>query len=187
MPPKPQKGFREIDIRLGVTVFLGAVVYLLLNMVSESVQNYLNLCILTICTAFVADVNWKTTWKSGLIRVALTTIGAVLACVPNMVFDLTNSEALLVVVFGVGAVVVVVLSKFVNVTYVQCRLAVVSYILAVYTFHGAQYAAMGKTGYGFSIMWTVSTIVGVLLSVAVAFVWDKLKGILPKKDQSAEA
>lgn len=184
MPPKPQKGFREIDIRLGVTVFIGAAMYLLLNMMSESIQNYLNLCILTICAAFIADVDWKTTWKSGLVRVVLTTIGAVLACIPNIVYDLTKSEAVLVVIFAVGAVVVVVLSKFANVAYVQCRLAVVSYILAVYTFHGAQYTAMGKTGYGFSIMWTVSTVAGVFLSVVVAFVWDTAKGIFTKNHKS---
>ena len=181
MPPKAQKGFREIDIRLGVTVFMGAVVYLLLNMLSGSIQNYLNICILTICAAFIADVDWKTTWKSGLVRVMLTTIGTVVACIPNLVYDLTNSEALLAVVFGVGAAIVVVLSKFANVMYVQCRLAVVSYILAVYTFHGAQYAAMGKTGYGFSVMWTVSTVAGVFLSVAVALVWDAVKGVFTNK------
>ena len=183
MPPKPQKGFKEIDIRLGVTVFVSVVVYYLLTMLSMSVSNYLNVCILAICTAFIADIDWKTTWKSGLIRLAITSIGAVLACVPNLVYDLTGSELLLMIVFGAGAIIVVVLAKFLNVMYVQCRLAVVSYILAVYTFHGAQYAAMGKTGYGFSLMWILSTLLGIVISFVVAFLWDAIKSIFVKKER----
>lgn len=181
MPPKPQKGFKEVDIRVGVTVFAAVIIYYLLSMTSEHTSNYLNVCILTICTAFVADIDWKTTWKSGLVRLGLTSIGAVLACIPNLVYDLTKSELLLMVIFAAGAAVVLVLAKFLNVMYVQCRLAVVSYILAVYTFHEPQYAAMGKTGYGFSLMWILSTVLGVLTSVLVAFVWDKVKGLFIKK------
>lgn len=182
MPAKPEKGFKEIDLRLGVTVLFGAIVYYLLGMVSDSISNYLNLCVLAICTGFVADIDWKTTWKGGLVRLAVTGIGAVLACIPNLVYDLTESELLLIVVFGVGAMAVVVLAKFLNVMYVQCRLAVVSYVLAVFTFHGAQYAAMGKTGYGFSLMWIISTILGVGISVVVAFVWDAVKGLFVKRE-----
>lgn len=181
MPPKPQKGFREIDIRLGVTVLLGAAVYYLLGMISEKASDYVNICILTICIAFIADIDWKTTWKSGLVRLVLTTLGAVIGCIPNLVYDLAKSELLLMLVFGAGAIVVVVLAKLCNVAYVQCRLAVVSYILAVYTFHGPQYAAMGKTGYGFALMWILSTILGVIISVAVAFLWDTVKGSAAKK------
>lgn len=181
MPPKPEKGFREIDFRVGVTVMFSIVVYYLLCMVWENTENYVNVCILAICTIFLADINWKTTWKAGLTRMMITFIGAVAGLIPVTVYNVTQSDVILVPVFGIVAVIAIVLAKFTGVMYVQCRLALVAYILTVYTFHEPYYAAMGKTCYGYCLMWIVSTILGVVISVACAFVWDAIKGIVVKK------
>ena len=142
---------------------------------------YLNVCILEICVIFIADIDWKTTWKTVLLRIVLISVGALAACIPNLVYDLTQSGILFMAVFAAGAIVVVVLTELLNVAYMQCRLAVVSYILAVYTFHEPQYAAMGKTGYRFTLMWILSTVLGVLISIAAAFVWDACKNVCVKK------
>lgn len=181
MPPKAEKGFKEIDFRVGVTAVLSVAVYQLLCMLSQNITNYVNVCILAICTIFLADMDWKTTWKAGVARMAITFIGALAALVPVMVYEATKSEALLVLVFGVGAVATIVLTKLTDVTYVQCRLALVSYILTVYTFHDASYAEMGLTCYGYCLMWIVSTALGVVLSVACIAVWDLVRGAFVKK------
>lgn len=181
MPPKPEKGFREIDFRVGVTAMLAVLVYNLLFMLSGNIANYVNVCILAICVIFLADINWKTTWKAGLTRMMITFIGALVALIPVVVYNVTQSEAVLLPVFGIGAVITVVLAKFTGVMYVQCRLALVSYILTVFTFHESYYAAMGKTCYGYCLMWIISTVLGVVISVVCAFVWDAVKGIVVKK------
>lgn len=186
MPSKPQKGFREIDFRVGVTVMLAAVVYHLLCMISKNTGNYINLCILSICTAFLADVDWRATWKAGINRMKITFIGALAALPAVFVYNMTKSEALLIAVSGAGAVLVLVLAKFTNAMYVQCRLALVAYILTIYTFHGAFYESIGKTCYGYCLMWILSTALGALISVVCAFVWDAVKNVCVKKITSAD-
>lgn len=181
MPPKPEKGFREIDFRVGVTAMLSVIVYNLLCMLSENTANYVNVCILAICVIFLADIDWRTTWKAGLIRMMITFIGALVALIPVTVYNVTQSEVILVPLFGIGAVITVVLAKLTGVMYVQCRLAIVSYILTVYTFHESYYAAMGKSCYGYCLMWILSTVLGVIISVVCAFVWDAIKNIFVKK------
>lgn len=181
MPPKPEKGFHEIDFRVGVTAMLSVIVYNLLCMLSENITNYVNVCILAICVIFLADINWKTTWKAGLTRIMITFIGALVALIPVTVYNVTQSEVILVPVFGIGAVVAIVLAKFTGGMYVQCRLAIVSYILTVFTFHESYYAAMGKSCYGYCLMWMISTVLGVVISVACAFVWDMVKSIFVKE------
>ena len=179
-PMLPEKGLRECDVRLGLSVMAGVAVFNLISAAWAGAGSYLNLCILAICCAFVSDVDWKTSWKSGLTRLMLTGTGALAALIPLFIYDLTQSEVLLTIVVGVVVAIAVVICKFYNVMYVQCRLAAVAFILSTYTFHGAQYAAMGKTGYGFVLMWILSTILGIVISVVVAAIVDLVKGIIKK-------
>ena len=43
MPPKPEKGFREIDVKAGVNACVTALVYMLLYKTGPGVDNYLNI------------------------------------------------------------------------------------------------------------------------------------------------
>ena len=186
MPPLPKKGFHEIDWRVGFNVLVGALCYFGIVALIPAASNYLNLCILTICCAFLADINWKTTWKNGVVRVCITSIGAVMAIIPVAVFDLTQSEAILLIVFALVGVCVLVVTKYLNVMYIQVRLALVAYILTVYTIHGGNYAAMGKTGYVFCITWVLSTVLGVVICVAATWLWDTVKKLAAKPENKAE-
>ncbi len=180
MPQKPKQGFTELDFRLGVTVGVAILIYLCLQSAIPAIGNYINLCIYALCCAFLADVDLKTTWRTGLIRVAVTSIGAILAFIPLFVFDLSSSELLLALTTACVLICCLVLAKLTGAIYVQCRLAAVAYILTIYTFHGPQYAAMGKTGYGFGLMWILSSLLGLVTSVLVVFLWDKIKAAVKK-------
>lgn len=187
MPPKPQKGFRENDFRIGAAIIVALAFYYVLTSFISGADNYVNLCILTICAAFLADMSTELTWKSGLTRLTVTGIGSLIALVPVTFYELVPNDIIFIPVVAAFAVVVVVVIKMTNVVYVQCRIGLVSYLLTVYTFHDAYYAQIGKTCYIFCISWIVSTVLGVVAAVATIFVWDFVKNLLSKKSSAVEA
>lgn len=185
MPPKPQKGFRELDFRVGAALVVAIALYYVMLALIPGADKYVNLCILSICAAFLADMGPGVTWKSGLTRILVTGIGSVAGLVPVIFYGLVPNDYLLIPVVGICAVLVIVIVKLTGVMYVQCRIALVSYILTVYTFHDAYYAQMGKTCYIFCISWCVSTALGIIIAVATVYVWELVKRLLVKKQKSA--
>jgi hypothetical protein len=178
---KPEKGFREIDFRVAVTVGVLVLVHILLSKIWSNLGDYVNLCIMAICGAFLGDVNLKTSWKSGVSRIVVTFIGAIIALIPVALYSVTHSEVLTLVVFTLCAVCALVIAKSTGLMYVQCRLSLVSYILTVYVFHGEFYEKLGQTGFNYCLMWVLSTLLGVAVSLLVAVIWDFVRGLIVKE------
>ena len=182
MPPKPEKGFREIDVKAGVNACVTALVYMLLYKTVPGVDNYLNICVMAIAAVFITETDRKGTWSSGLSRCIVIGIGVVFGFVIVFLDGLLHSDIAVCIFLGVGTVCMLVVEKLTGKMYVQCKLGSVSMVLTVFTFRGAFYAQMGKTCYGYGVMFFLSTVVTVVICVAVAFLWDAARSVLIKKN-----
>lgn len=183
MPHNAEKGFRELDFRVGVAVGLAVALYLALTSLIDGAGNYVNVCVLAICTGFLTDMGPGATWKNGLTRLTVTGIGAIVALIPVTFYNLVKSDILLIPVVMICAVIAIVLIKATNVMFVQCRIGLVAYVLTVYTFHDSYYASIGKTCYQYCICWIVSTVLGIAVSVVTVTVWEAVKKLIVKSPE----
>ena len=178
--PKAQKGFRELDFRVGVSVGVAVLLYWIADLFFENLSTYVSIATVAISAAFLADMGANLTWKSGLVRCTVTLIGCIGAFIPVAFYDYVQNDFLLVPVIIICAVLVIVVVKATNVMYVQCRIAMASYILTIFTYHDAYYATIGKTCYMFGIARIISTVIGALVAVATIYVWDLVKKLITK-------
>lgn len=182
MPPKPEKGLKEIDVRAGVNAGITAMVYMLLNMALPGIDTWLNICVMTIAAVFITEMTWKKTWASGLSRCLIIGIGVVFGLIVVFLDNLCgNNDIVVCVLLGVAAVGMLVVEKCTGKMYVQCKLGAVSMALTVFTFRGAFYANMGKTCYQYGIMFFLSTVATAVICLVVMLVWDTVKNMLLKE------
>lgn len=187
MPQKAAKGFHEVDFRVGVSLGVAVLLYYIADLFVTNLENYISLCALAISAAFLADMGPGITWKSGLTRITVTLIGCIAAFIPVAFYNLVPNDFLLVPVVVICAVLAIVIVKMTNVLYVQCRITMVSYVLTIFTYHGAYYAQIGKSCYMFGISRIVSTILGALVAVATIYVWEAVKKLFVKKVPAGKA
>ena len=175
MPPKPEKGLRELDIKVGINTAVAAILYFIITRLIAGADTYINICVLLIAVAFVTEKDWKATWNAGLIRCLIIAIGV--ACGMVVVFLdnlLGGNNYIAAVLCGIFAALTLVAEKYTGKMYVQCRLGLVAYILTIFTFRGAFYAQMGKTCYQYGIMFFVSTVAAALIAAGSSWVVDKI-------------
>lgn len=175
MPPKPEKGLREIDIRAGVNAAVTALIYTLLVKGIPDASNYLNICVMTIAAVFITEQSWKKTWEAGLTRCLIIGIGVVFGILVVFLDNLIGNDILVCLLLGLSMMGMLVVEKLTGKMYVQCKLGAVSLALTVFTFRGPFYANMGKSCYGYGLMFFLSTVVTVIICFAVMWIWDKVK------------
>ena len=178
MSPKTEKGFREIDFRAGVNAGVSALLYMLLYHFIPGIDRYLNICVIAIAAVFITEVEWKKVWAAGLSRCVIMCVGALFGFAVVFLDNLVHSDVITCVLLGIAVACMLVVEKLSGKIYVQCKLGVVSLVLTVFTFRGDFYAQMGKTCYGYGIMFLLSTAAVVPICVAATFVWDFIKGKL---------
>ncbi len=179
MPPKPEKGLREIDVRAGVNAAVTALVYMLLLRAIPGTDKYLNICVMTIAAVFITEHSWKKTWEAGLARCLIIGIGVAFGFLVVFLDKLFGSDLLVCLLLGLGTVGMLVAEKLTGKMYVQCKLGAVSLALTVFTFRGAMYANMGKSCYGYGLMFFLSTVATAVICLAVMWVWDALSKLMP--------
>lgn len=172
MPPKPEKGLKEIDVRAGINAAVTALIYMLLYKLIPEVDKYLNICVMAIAAVFITEHNWKKTWEAGLSRCLIIGIGVAAGFVVVFLDSLFQNDVLVCLFLGIGTVGMLVAEKLTGKMYVQCKLGAVSLVLTVFTFRGAFYANMGKTCYGYGLMFFISTVVTAVICLAVMWIWD---------------
>lgn len=174
--PKVQKGFREIDVRAGVNACVTALVYMLLYKLIPGVDDYINICVMAIAAVFITEADWKKTWSAGLTRCIVIGIGVIFGFAVVFLDGLFHSDVAVCLLLGVGTVCMLVVEKLTGKMYVQCKLGSVSMVLTVFTFRGEFYAQMGKSCYGYGVMFFLSTVLTAAICLAVMCVWDALRG-----------
>ena len=180
--PVAERGFKEVDFRIGFMMTLSIILYYIAVGINLGVETYVSAPILVIAVAFLADTSYKASLKAGITRFMVTFVGVVVGLAVLILYDLTGqNQPLEYVYFAVGAVLTLVLTKYCKVMYIHCRIATVSYILTVWMFHDAFYASIGKTCYGYALMWVITTALAVVLTVACMFIWDKIKALIAGK------
>lgn len=171
--PTPEQGLREIDVRAGLNLFVTVSVYLFLAAFFENTTSYLNVCIAGIAAVFLTEIGVKKTLDAGISRLIITGIGVaagvVVVFLDNLLGKNDIAVAVMTAVFGAAALVAAKLTKKV---YVQCKLTVVSFLLTIFTFRGASYAAMGLSGYRFALMWILSTVFAGVITCCVTWIFD---------------
>lgn len=171
--PTLEQGLREIDVRTGLNLFVTVSMYLFLAAFFENIGNYLNVCIAGIAAVFLTEIGVKKTLDAGISRLIITGIGAVAGVVVVFLDNLLGKNdvavAVMSAVFGTAALVAAKLTKKV---YVQCRLTIVSFLLTIFTFRGANYAAMGSSEYRFALMWILSTVFAGVITCCVTWIFN---------------
>lgn len=171
--PKPEQGLREIDIRAGINLLVTVSAYLFLTSTFEVIGSYLNICIAGIAAVFLTEIGVKKTLDAGIGRLVITGIGVVAGIIvvflDNALGKNDIAVAIMVAIFGTAALVV---AKLTGKVYVQCKLAVVSFLLTTFTFRSASYAAMGLSGYQFAITWMLSTVFAGIVTCCVTWIFD---------------
>lgn len=181
MPPKPEKGLREIDIRAGVNTAIAAILYFIITALISGADNYLNICVLLIAVGFVTEKNWKATWSAGLSRCMIIGIGVVFGMIVVFLDNLTGGNNIITALLtGVFAALALVVEKYTGKMYVQCKLGLVAYTLTIFTFRGAFYAQMGKSCYQYGIMFFISTVAAALIAACGSWIYDFVKAKLGK-------
>lgn len=174
--PKVQKGLREIDVRAGVSACAAALAYMLLTRLIPGIDQYINICVMAIAAVFITEADWKKTWSAGLTRCLIIGIGAIFGLIIVFLDDLFHSDIAVCLLLGVGVAAMLVVEKLTGKMYVQCKLGAVSLVLTVFTFRGEFYAQMGKSCYGYGVMFFLSTVLTAAVCLGVMFVWDAVKG-----------
>ena len=181
MPPKPEKGLKEIDIRAGVNMMLASILYFAVTGLVSGADNYLNICVLLIAVGFITEKNWKATWSAGLTRCLIIAIGVICGMVVVFLDNLCGGNNIIVsILAGVFGALTLVAEKYTGKMYVQCKLGLVAYILTIFTFRGAFYAQMGKTCYKYGIMFFISTVAAGLMAACGSWIFDFVKSKLGK-------
>lgn len=180
MPPKPEKGFREIDFRAGVNVFAAALLYMLLYHMVPGIDHYLNICVIGIAVVFITETSWKKVWSAGLSRCIVMGIGTLFGVAIVFLDHLFQSDILVCLLLGAATVLMLVVEKLTGLMYVQCKLGAVAMTLTVFTFREAFYAQVGKTCYGYALMFFLSTVIAVPICLVMSVLWDAISKVIRK-------
>lgn len=183
MPPKPEQGFREMDVKAGVNAGVTALIYMLLYHLIPGVDRYLNVCVMSIAAVFITETDWKKVWAAGVSRCIVIGIGTLFGLALAFLDGLFRSDIVICVLLGAATVCMLVVEKLTGKMYIQCKLGVVSMALTVFTFREAFYAQVGKTCYGYGVMFFLSTLAVVPICVAAMFLWDTVRGAVRKPSE----
>ena len=181
MPTEMKKGFQEIDFRAGVNAAVCALLYMLVFHFVPGIDHYLNVCVLSIAAVFITEIEWKKAWSAGLTRCAIMGLGVVFGLVIVFLDGVFQNDFALCILFGAAVICLLAAEKLACQMYVQCKLGTVSMTLTIFTFREAFYAQVGKTCFGYGVMFFLSTIAAVPVCVITMLVWDAVRSTLRKK------
>lgn len=158
-----------LDIRIGIAIAISLLVCHVASLVGFQIQG------LAACTGAVMCVQetGKTSWKAGLTRLLGVICGGVVGVVVVLIQTQLDNAYLFMVLCGIAVVVNLLLCKLVKMPYVAARVSCMTFLLVVLVLQGTariQYA-LGRF---------VGTMVGALVSVLIAIVWDS---VMQKNEQ----
>ncbi len=169
-----------LDIRMAVSVLICYTVAMLLGDVAGvkfTSGNYSLEIIqkMTCCiTCFlVCQDNTKVSLRAGINRLIITFIGGAVAICIIAINNATGSDWLQMILIVLGVVLTLYLCKLAKVPYVNARIGCVTLILVSCTL-----GSTARIWYG--IFRLVSTLFGVLVSLLVTWVFDKIQSSRPQ-------
>lgn len=173
MQSKSGKRTMKFAVRAGVNAGITAMVYSLLYMANNSIDNYLNICVMTIAAVFITEVGWEKTWRAGASRCLIMGIGVAFGMLVVYLDNLLgNNEIAVCILLSISIVGMLTAERLTGMMDIQCKLGSVSMILTVFTFRGDFYANIGKSCYGYGLMFFISTVVTSVICLVVTYLWD---------------
>ena len=172
--------FSEIDFRAGVNAAVSALLCMLVVHFVPGINQYLNVCIMSIATVFITEMEWKKVWSAGLTRCAVMGLGVMIGVAVVRLDEVFLNDFVVCLLFGAAVVCLLAAEKLVCQVYAQCKLGVVSMALTIFNFRETFYAQMGKTCCDFGVMFFLSTVAAVPICAIATLLWDTVRGSLWK-------
>lgn len=152
-----------LDIRIGIAIMLSLLVCHIASGLGFQLQS------LAACTGAVMCVqeNGKASWKAGLTRLLGVVCGGAVGIVVVLIQSKFDNAYLFMILCGVAVVVNLLLCKVVKMPYVTARVSCMTFLLVVLVLQGT-----ARINYAFGRF--LGTLVGALVSLLVAVVWDAI-------------
>ncbi len=152
-----------LDIRIGIAIMLSLLVCHIASGLGFQLQS------LAACTGAVMCVqeNGKASWKAGLTRLLGVVCGGAVGIVVVLIQSRFDNAYLFMILCGVAVVVNLLLCKVVKMPYVTARVSCMTFLLVVLVLQGT-----ARINYAFGRF--LGTLVGALVSLLVAVVWDAI-------------
>lgn len=152
-----------LDIRIGIAIMLSLLVCHIASGLGFQLQS------LAACTGAVMCVqeNGKASWKAGLTRLLGVVCGGAVGIVVVLIQSRFDNAYLFMLLCGVAVVVNLLLCKVVKMPYVTARVSCMTFLLVVLVLQGT-----ARINYAFGRF--LGTLVGALVSLLVAVVWDAI-------------
>lgn len=152
-----------LDIRIGIAIMLSLLVCHIASRLGFQLQS------LAACTGAVMCVqeNGKASWKAGLTRLLGVVCGGAVGIVVVLIQSRFDNAYLFMILCGVAVVVNLLLCKVVKMPYVTARVSCMTFLLVVLVLQGT-----ARINYAFGRF--LGTLVGALVSLLVAVVWDAI-------------
>lgn len=152
-----------LDIRIGIAIMLSLLVCHITSGLGFQLQS------LAACTGAVMCVqeNGKASWKAGLTRLLGVVCGGAVGIVVVLIQSRFDNAHLFMILCGVAVVVNLLLCKVVKMPYVTARVSCMTFLLVVLVLQGTS-----RINYAFGRF--LGTLVGALVSLLVAVVWDAI-------------
>lgn len=152
-----------LDIRIGIAIMLSLLVCHIASGLGFQLQS------LAACTGAVMCVqeNGKASWKAGLTRLLGVVCGGAVGIVVVLIQSRFDNAYLFMILCGVAVVVNLLLCKVVKMPYVTARVSCMTFLLVVLVLQGT-----ARINYAFGRF--LGTLVGALVSLLVAGVWDAI-------------
>lgn len=152
-----------LDIRIGIAIMLSLLVCHVASGLGFQLQS------LAACTGAVMCVqeNGKASWKAGLTRLLGVVCGGTVGIVVVLIQSRFDNAYLFMVLCGVAVVANLLLCKIVKMPYVTARVSCMTFLLVVLVLQGT-----ARINYAFGRF--LGTLVGALVSLLVAVVWDAI-------------
>lgn len=150
-----------LDLRIGIAIMLSLLVCHIASGLGFQLQS------LAACTGAVMCVqeNGKASWKAGLTRLLGVVCGGVVGIAVVLIQSKFDNAYLFMVLCGAAVVVNLLLCKVVKMPYVTARVSCMTFLLVVLVLQGT-----ARINYAFGRF--LGTLVGALVSLLVAVVWD---------------
>lgn len=152
-----------LDIRIGIAIILSLLVCHVASLMGFQLQS------LAACTGAVMCVqeSGKASWKAGLTRLLGVVCGGVVGVVVVLIQSKFDNAYLFMILCGVAVVINLLLCKIVKMPYVTARVSCMTFLLVVLVLQGT-----ARINYAFGRF--LGTLVGAMVSVLVAVVWDTI-------------
>lgn len=168
-----KKGISQLDVRIVISATICVLTATVLNMFDlKFTYGEGSLEIIQKMTAAIACLlccqdDTKISWKSGINRMIITAIGGVIAIVVTLLDALFQNQIVFVFMIAIGLLLTLLFCKMAGVPYINARIGGVTFILVACTM-------AGNARILYAIFRLVSTLYGVLITMLVTWVFQKV-------------